>query len=82
MDVLKASNLGAPVTLADSSSAPARGYLDARAALRGNGADDHSGEKRGFLARYRTEGSMSIFRSSASRPRARTAASACSGAGA
>jgi septum site-determining protein MinD len=35
MDVLKASNLGAPVTLADSRSAPALAYFDAAARLAG-----------------------------------------------
>ena len=35
MDVLKASNLGAPVTLADSRSAPAMAYFDAARRLAG-----------------------------------------------
>ena len=35
MDVLKASNLGAPVTLADSRSAPALAYFDAARRLAG-----------------------------------------------
>ena len=35
MDVLKASNLGAPVTLADSRSVPAMAYFDAARRLAG-----------------------------------------------
>ena len=35
MDVLKASNLGAPVTLSDSRSAPAMAYFDAVRRLSG-----------------------------------------------
>ncbi|RVL88808.1 septum site-determining protein MinD, partial [Sinorhizobium meliloti] len=52
MDVLKASNLGAPVTLADSSSAPARAYLDAARRLAGETVPmTIPGEKRGFLGK-------------------------------
>ena len=34
-DVLKASNIGSPVTLADPTSVPARAYMDAVRRLRG-----------------------------------------------
>jgi septum site-determining protein MinD len=38
-EVLKASNVGAPVTLANAASAPARAYLDAARRLRGESLD-------------------------------------------
>ncbi|MQW88838.1 septum site-determining protein MinD [Sinorhizobium saheli] len=51
-DVLKASNLGAPVTLADSRSAPAIAYLDAARRLAGETLPiTIPGEKRGFLGK-------------------------------
>jgi len=34
-DVLRASNVGSPVTLNDSTSAPARAYIDAARRLKG-----------------------------------------------
>lgn len=50
MDVLRASNLGAPVTLADNRSAPALAYLDAAARLAGESVPMTTpGEKRGGL---------------------------------
>ena len=52
MDVLKASNLGSPVTLADGSSAPARAYFDAARRLRGEALPiTIPGEKRGFFGK-------------------------------
>ncbi|APG95045.1 septum site-determining protein MinD [Sinorhizobium americanum] len=51
-DVLKASNLGAPVTLADSRSAPALAYLDAARRIAGETVPmTIPGEKRGFLGK-------------------------------
>ena len=38
-DVLKASNVGAPVTLNNPSSVPARAYLEAARRLRGEALD-------------------------------------------
>ena len=64
MDVLRASNLGTPVTLADADSAPAQ-RLSRRGppAGRRDGADDHPGGKAGAVRQdLRTEGRMSIFR--------------------
>ncbi|NVP58402.1 septum site-determining protein MinD [Mycoplana rhizolycopersici] len=52
MDVLKASNIGAPVTLADSRSAPALAYLDAARRLAGETVPmTIPGEKRGLLGK-------------------------------
>ena len=52
MDVLKASNIGAPVTLADNRSAPALAYLDAARRLAGETVPmTIPGEKRGFLGK-------------------------------
>ncbi|HUH49868.1 MAG TPA: septum site-determining protein MinD [Mycoplana sp.] len=52
MDVLKASNIGAPVTLADSRSAPAIAYLDAARRLAGETVPmSLPGEKRSFLGK-------------------------------
>lgn len=51
-DVLKASNIGAPVTLADSRSAPAIAYLDAARRLAGETVPmSIPGEKRGILGK-------------------------------
>ncbi|MCA1369595.1 septum site-determining protein MinD [Bradyrhizobium sp. BRP14] len=51
-DVLKASNLGAPVTLADSRSAPALAYLDAARRLAGETLPiTIPGEKRGLFGK-------------------------------
>jgi septum site-determining protein MinD len=53
MDVLKASNLGSPVTLADDSSAPARAYFDAVRRLKGEAVPvTVPGEKRGFFGKF------------------------------
>jgi len=51
-DVLRASNIGAPVTLADSRSAPALAYLDAARRLTGETIPmTIPGEKRGLLGK-------------------------------
>ncbi len=51
-DVLRASNLGSPVTLADPTSAPARAYMDAARRLMGETvAMTTPGEKTGLLGR-------------------------------
>jgi septum site-determining protein MinD len=51
-DVLKASNIGSPVTLADPSSAPARAYMDAARRLLGEQVDMQvPGEKRGLFGK-------------------------------
>jgi len=53
MDVLRASNLGAPVTLADEGSAPARAYFDAVRRLKGEALPvTVPGEKRGFFGKF------------------------------
>ena len=50
MDVLRASNIGAPVTLADARSAPALAYFDAARRLAGENVPiTIPGEKRGLL---------------------------------
>jgi len=50
MDVLKASNIGAPVTVADQNTAPARAYFEAARRLAGEAIPvTVPGEKRGFL---------------------------------
>ena len=52
MDVLRASNLGTPVTLADSNSAPATAYLDAARRLAGEAVPMAiPGEKRGLFGK-------------------------------
>ncbi|WP_353643839.1 septum site-determining protein MinD [Mesorhizobium sp. WSM2239] len=52
MDVLRASNLGAPVTLADSRSAPALAYLDAARRLAGETIPiTIPGERRGLFGK-------------------------------
>jgi septum site-determining protein MinD len=48
-EVLKASNVGAPVTLANASSAPARAYLDAARRLRGESVDMLTPTRKGGL---------------------------------
>ncbi|WP_011579667.1 MULTISPECIES: septum site-determining protein MinD [Chelativorans] len=51
-DVLKASNLGTPVTIADSRSGPALAYLDAARRLAGESVPvTVPGEKRGFFGK-------------------------------
>jgi septum site-determining protein MinD len=53
MDVLRASNLGSPVTLADEGSAPARAYFDAVRRLKGEALPvTVPGEKRGFFGKF------------------------------
>ena len=52
MDVLRASNLGAPVTLADGKSAPAKAYFDAARRLAGEALPvTVPGESRGFFGK-------------------------------
>ncbi len=52
MDVLKASNVGAPVTLSDAKSAPAMAYFDAARRLAGETLPiTIPGEKRGLLGK-------------------------------
>ncbi|PKA42187.1 septum site-determining protein MinD [Rhizobium sullae] len=52
MDVLRASNIGAPVTLADSRSAPAMAYFDAARRLAGEDVPiTIPGEKRGIFGK-------------------------------
>jgi len=52
MDVLRASNVGAPVTLADAKSAPAMAYFDAARRLSGEDIPvSIPGEKRGIFAK-------------------------------
>ena len=62
-EVLRASNLGSPVTLSNAASAPARAYLAAARRLRGEDrADDHPQRQEGPLRQaVRTEGRMSVF---------------------
>jgi septum site-determining protein MinD len=49
-EVLRASNLGTPVTISSAQSAPARAYADAARRLRGEViAMNVPSEKRGFL---------------------------------
>jgi septum site-determining protein MinD len=50
--VLRASNLGSPVTLADERSAPALAYFDAARRLKGENLPIViPGEKRGFFGK-------------------------------
>ncbi len=52
-DVLRASNIGAPVTLADGASATARAYTDAARRLAGEPVPvTVPGEKRGFFGKF------------------------------
>ncbi|MGV8938737.1 MAG: septum site-determining protein MinD [Allorhizobium sp.] len=52
MDVLRASNVGSPVTLADSNSAPARAYFEAARRLKGEALPiTIPGEKRSLLGK-------------------------------
>jgi septum site-determining protein MinD len=49
-EVLRASNLGTPVTLASPASSPARAYLDAARRLKGEQVEMIvPGERRGFF---------------------------------
>jgi septum site-determining protein MinD len=51
-DVLRASNLGSPVTLSDGNCAPARAYFEAARRLRGEEIPvTIPGEKRGFFGK-------------------------------
>lgn len=53
MDVLRASNIGSPVTLADQGSAPAIAYFDAVRRLKGEQLPvTVPGEKRGFFGKF------------------------------
>ena len=50
-EVLRASNLGPPVTISNAASAPARAYLDAVRRLKGEAVDlTIPSEKKSFLA--------------------------------
>ena len=62
-EVLRASNLGSPVTLNNPLSAPARAYLDAARRLkrRRRGDDDSDRQTRASRQVVRTEGGMSVF---------------------
>src|SRR5688500_17662348 len=52
MDVLRASNVGSPVTLADGASAPARAYFDAARRLKGEALPvTVPGEERSFFGK-------------------------------
>ena len=52
MDVLRASNIGSPVTLADQGSAPSIAYFDAIRRLKGEQLPvTVPGEKRGFFGK-------------------------------
>jgi septum site-determining protein MinD len=52
MDVLRASNLGSPVTLADDRSAPSIAYFEAARRLKGENLPVMiPGEKRGFFGK-------------------------------
>ena len=52
-DVLRASNLGTPVTLADNASAPARAYRDAARRLMGETVEmTIPGDRRGLFGRF------------------------------
>src|SRR5690606_26095515 len=53
MDVLRASNVGAPVTIADGNSAPSKAYFDAASRLKGETLEVTvpSNEKRGFFGK-------------------------------
>ena len=64
MDVLRASNVGSPVTLADGRSAPAIAYFDAARRLKGEDLPvTIPGEKRGFFGKIlRKESGMKFFR--------------------
>ena len=51
-EVLRASNVGSPVTLSNPASAPARAYADAVRRLRGETVPmTLPGEKRGFIGK-------------------------------
>ena len=53
MDVLRASNVGAPVTLSDDRSPPALAYFDAARRLNGETIPVAvPGEKRGFFGKF------------------------------
>ena len=62
-EVLRASNIGSPVTVSGATSAPGRAYLRRRApALWRSSADDHpDGPQRLARQAVRTESSMSMF---------------------
>ena len=52
MDVLRASNLGSPITLADGKSVPAMAYFDAARRLKGETLPvTVPGEKRGLFGK-------------------------------
>ncbi len=62
-DVLKASNVGCPVTLADPPAPPARAYMDAVRRLKGeDGRDVDARREEGPAGQaVRTEGRVSVF---------------------
>ncbi|CAM5213670.1 hypothetical protein BTHI11S_00653 [Bosea thiooxidans] len=62
MDVLRASNVGSPVTLADERSAPAVAYFEAARRLRGEALPVAvPGEKRGFFGKFFGRKAASCF---------------------
>ena len=62
-DVLRASNVGSPVTLNSPLSAPARAYFEATRRLKGETIPGKDSERkpRHFQQAVRTEGSMKLF---------------------
>ena len=62
-EVLRASNLGSPVTLSNAASAPARAYLDCRPQAQGRGRadDDREREEAAAWQAVRTESRMSML---------------------
>ena len=62
-EVLKASNIGSPVTLRNAASAPARAYIDAARRLMGETRGDGRPERQKAPLRQavRTEGGMNLF---------------------
>ena len=51
-EVIRASNVGSPVTLNNAGSAPARAYLAAAKRLKGEAATVESSGKKGLLSRF------------------------------
>ena len=62
-EVLRASNIGTPVTLSCAARAPARAYIDAASRLKGEGrADDDPDRQEGPVRQaVRTESGMSLL---------------------
>ena len=74
-EVLRASNVGSPVTLSNPLSAPARAYFDAARRLKGEQVSMlvPKRKQRHFQQAIRTEGSMSLFNFLSTRLRADSA---------